>query len=453
MLYFCESLYKTYNKREMLNRVKRYIAENQLFEQSDKLVVGLSGGADSIALINILIELHYDCVAAHCNFHLRDEESDDDASFVAEWCKYNNIPLVTIDFDTNKYASDNKISIEMAARDLRYSWFEKVRVEHNADYIAVAHHQNDSVETLLINLVRGTGISGLSGIAPKNGRVVRPLLSVNRAEIEEYLKRLSIGYRTDSTNLEDIYTRNYIRLNLLPSLEKLNPSVNDSIARTAQNLSEAEKVYRHAIDKDIKEVLFNNVIDIEKLRQTISPQSVLFEILFPLGFTPSVIEDVKYSVDGISGKVFYSPTHRLIKDRTTFVIDVLSDSGDDDKTRIINKGETHIALPLEMDIAIVPYPVEIVKSPRYLYVDADLVSFPLILRKWQLGDWFIPFGMKGRKKLSDFFTDHKFSIKDKEEVWILTSGDDIVWIVGHRSDNRFRVSDETSSVLKVEIIA
>lgn len=435
----------------MLDKIKRYIADNKLFEQSDKLLVGLSGGADSMALLNVLIELKYDCVAAHCNFHLRGEESDKDQLYVEDWCNFKNIPLITVDFDTTKYAADNKISIEMAARELRYRWFERVRKDHDADYIAVGHHLNDSIETFLLNLIRGTGISGLSGIVPKNGRVVRPLLSVSREEIEEYLDGKATNFRVDSTNLEDIYTRNFVRLNLLPSLEKINPSINDAIARTSKNLSEVEKVYRHVMEKDIKVVLLDNVIDIEKLKQTISPQSVLFEILFPLGFSPSSIEDVLDSIDATPGKVFYSPSHRLIKDRIFFLIDKLSTNEVENRTFTINKGNTHIDLPLEMSFDVKPYPVDITKSPKYLYLDADLITYPLVLRKWQLGDWFVPFGMKGRKKLSDFFTDQKFSIKDKEDVWILVSGEDIVWVVGHRSDDRFRVTPKTKNVLVINI--
>lgn len=435
----------------MLDKIKRYIADNKLFEQSDKLLVGLSGGADSMALLNVLIELKYDCFAAHCNFHLRGEESDKDQLYVEDWCNFKNIPLITVDFDTTKYAADNKISIEMAARELRYGWFERVRKEHDADYIAVGHHLNDSIETFLLNLIRGTGISGLSGIVPKNGRVVRPLLSVSREEIEEYLDGKATNFRVDSTNLEDIYTRNFVRLNLLPSLEKINPSINDAIARTSKNLSEVEKVYRHVMEKDIKEVLLDNVIDIVKLRQTISPQSVLFEILFPLGFSPSSIEDVLDSIDATPGKVFYSPSHRLIKDRISLLIDELSTNEVENRTFTINKGNTHIDLPLDMSFDVKPYPVDITKSPKYLYLDADLITYPLVLRKWQLGDWFVPFGMKGRKKLSDFFTDQKFSIKDKEDVWILVSGEDIVWVVGHRSDDRFRVTPKTKNILVINI--
>ena len=436
---------------EMQRKVNKFILDNELFDKYDKLVVGLSGGADSVALMEVLLRLGYDCVAAHCNFHLRGEESDQDAEFVREWCKGRGVSLKTIDFDTYKYAEDNKISIEMAARDLRYNWFEELRVNHKADYIAVAHHQNDSIETLLINLIRGTGISGLSGIEPKNGRVVRPLLAVNREDIENYLNTNYISYRTDSTNLQDIYTRNYIRLNILPAMQKLNPSVYDAMMRTANNLREVEKVYDAAIDADMREVVSNNLIDIEKLKVVASPKSLLFEILFPLGFTSSDIDDVWESVGATSGKIFFSQSHRLIRDRDFFIIDELEDISSQDGVYYIDRDDSIVTVPINMSVDFKQAPVSIIKSSNYLFVDADKLTFPLVLRKWQKGDWFVPFGMKGKKKLSDFFSDQKFSLKDKEDVWILASGDDVVWIVGHRSDNRFRISDETKSVLIVHI--
>lgn len=432
-------------------RIKRYIEQNKLFDYDAKLVVGLSGGADSMALLDVLIRLGYNCLAAHCNFHLRGSESDQDAVFVTQWCAERNIKLVSIDFDTVGYANNHKISIEMAARDLRYGWFEDIRKEHDSDYIAVAHHQNDSVETVLINLIRGTGISGLSGISNKNGKIVRPLLCVSRDEIEHYLQYRNIDYRTDSTNLQDIYLRNYVRLNLIPSLAQLNPSINDAIVRTAQNLSDVEKVYRNAIDKDINSVLSSNRINIDSLRKTIAPRSVLFEILSPLGFSSSAIDDIYDSFDATSGKIFYSHSHRLIKDREYYEIDELQDINNDNATLYIYRDDATIKIPLDMDISLHSYPVPISKSTKILYADADLLKFPLILRKWQSGDWFVPFGMKGRKKLSDFFTDQKFSLKDKEDVWILTSGDDVLWVVGHRSDNRYRVSDKTKEVLIIEL--
>lgn len=435
----------------MLQKVKKYISDNRLLKDDATLVVGLSGGADSMALLDVLTLLGYRCVAAHCNFHLRGEESDGDARFVRKWCKENDIEFTSIDFDTHQYAADKKISIEMAARELRYSWFEVVRKQFLADAIAVAHHKDDSVETVLLNLIRGTGISGLCGISPKNGKVVRPLLCVSRNEIESYLQEREIPFRTDSTNHEDVYTRNYIRLNILPLMQKLNPSVSESIFRTSENVAESQKLYKKAVNSDIKSVLHNDKIDIEKLRQTVSPSSVLFEILSPLGFHPSVIGDVNNSFDAISGKQFFSPTHRLIKDRDYFLIDKSDKIPPENSVFHIDGAEREIVNPVHLDIKFVQPPKTIEKDKNILYADADKLSFPLTLRKWQTGDWFIPFGMKGRKKLSDFFSDQKFNLKEKEETWILLSGENVVWIVGQRADNRYKIDKNTRQVLQIEL--
>ncbi len=435
----------------MLQKIKTYIAEKGLFEADTTLIVGFSGGADSMALLDILTLLGYRCIAAHCNFHLRGEESDDDAQFVKKWCKENDIEFTSIDFNTKQYAADKKISIEMAARELRYSWFEVMRQQYNADAIAVAHHKDDSVETVLLNLIRGTGISGLSGILPKNGKIVRPMLCVTRIEIENYLREREIPFRTDSTNYEDIYTRNHIRLNVLPMLQKLNPSVSESVFRTSENLAEAEKVYKKAVDTDIKTVLQNNKIDIEKLKQTVSPASVLFEILSPLGFHPSVIEDVKNALNASSGKVFYSSTYRLIKDRVYFLIDKIEKSESENQIFFIDSATREILNPISLEIKVTDIPKSLNKSNNVLYADIAKLSFPLKLRKWKSGDWFIPLGMKGKKKLSDFFTDQKFNLKQKERTWILLSGENVVWVVGHRSDNRFKIDEKTQNILLIEL--
>ncbi len=435
----------------MLQKVKRFISDNRLLKADATLVVGLSGGADSMVLLDILTLLGYRCVAAHCNFHLRGEESDGDARFVKKWSKENDIEFTSIDFDTHQYAADKKISIEMAARELRYSWFEVVRKQFLADAIAVAHHKDDSVETVLLNLIRGTGISGLCGISPKNGKVVRPLLCVSRSEIENYLQEREIPFRTDSTNHEDVYTRNHIRLNILPLMQKLNPSVSESIFRTSENIAEAQKLYKKAVDADIELVLQNDKIDIQKLRQTVSPSSVLFEILSPLGFHPSVISDVNNSFDSISGKQFFSPTHRLIKDRDYFLIDKSDKISHRSSVFYIDGAEQEIVNPIHLDIKFIQPPKNIEKDKNILYADADKLSFPLTLRKWQTGDWFIPFGMKGRKKLSDFFSDQKFNLKQKEETWILLSGENVVWIVGQRADNRYKIDKNTRRILQIEL--
>lgn len=434
----------------MLEKVEKYIDSHQLLSNGAKVIVGLSGGADSMALLDALVLLGYDCVAAHCNFHLRGDESDADTDFVKKWCKNVDVSLKSIDFDTRQYAKDKKISIEMAARELRYTWFNILLQQHEADAIAVAHHKDDSVETVLLNLFRGTGIRGLTGISPQKGKVVRPLLGVSRDEIERYIAERDIPFRTDSSNEDDIFNRNFIRHQILPRLQTLNPSVSEAISRTSIHLGEVQKIYVAAVEKDIDRVLKNNRIDIQALRNTVSPLSVLFEILSSLGFTSSTIQDVKNSLESLSGKQFFSPTHRLVKDRNYFLMDEIASQDERENSFQINRVSQDITLPIHLNIRIAENDVAINKTSSILYADADKLSFPLILRKWKPGDWFIPFGMTGRKKLSDYFTNRKFSIKDKEDVWVMVSGNDIVWIVGERADNRFRVTEKTKTILIAE---
>ena len=439
----------------MITQVQQYISYHKLLSKQSKIIVGLSGGPDSMVLIHVLLELGYECIAAHCNFNLRGEESNNDEEFVVKWCKENSVSLEVVSFDTKAYAAAEKISIEMAARDLRYDWFEKLRKRHNADTIAIAHHRDDSVETILINLIRGTGIKGLTGIPVKNRRIVRPLLSVSRNEIMEYLSTNNIPYVTDLTNEEDIYTRNTIRLKVLPILETINPSVRNSILTTSANLQEVEKIYNNYISLALSSVLKDNRINIAQLKKTYSPQSLLFEILSPLGFTPSVIEDISNNLDSIPGKVYLSNKFRLLKDRDYLIISEIVGGDISNEKYLINSDCSTIdILPFNMSVNIVEnnsdYKIE--KKSTKLQVDLDKLSFPLTLRKWKKGDWFIPFGMTGKKKLSDFFTDKKFNLLEKETTWVITSGEDIVWIVNQRADNRFRITKETKSVFTIDII-
>ena len=434
----------------MLETVRRYIEKEELLSPGCRIIVGVSGGADSMALLDLLILLGYHCVAAHCNFHLRGKESQRDADFVKRWCREIDVPCRSVDFETRQYAADKKISIEMAARDLRYDWFEVIRQQEGADAIAVAHHRDDSVETLLLNLIRGTGIKGLTGISPKKGRLVRPLLSATRTGIEHYIVERGIPTIFDSSNSDDHFLRNAIRLRVIPLLEELNPSVKESIHRTSLHLTEAEKIYSDAIARLSTTVCRDEWIDITALKECPSPRSLLYEILTPLGFTPSVIEDIAVSLDATPGKLFLGERYRVIKDRDAFLIAPLPDAVAPSSFRI-EQGTTLLKKPLLMQIRSMDMPVAIEKNKNTLYVDHDRLHFPLLLRRWQQGDWFIPFGMKGRKKLSDFFTDRKMNLRDKEEVWVLLSGDDVVWIVGERPDNRFRVTDKTRKVLQIRL--
>lgn len=434
----------------MLKTIRAFIEKEKLLTPSAQVIVGLSGGKDSMVLLDLLTLLGYRCVAAHCNFHLRGEESDRDASFVKKWCKSIGVPFTSIDFDTSQYAADKKISIEMAARELRYRWFGIIRAQYEAEAVAVAHHRDDSVETVLLNLIRGTGIRGLTGISPKSRTVVRPLLCVTQAEIEQYVADRGLPYVDDSSNADDVFLRNAIRINIIPRLEELNPAVRMAISRTAQHLSEVEKVYRASVRATVDTVFQDGRINIPLLRGTVSPQSILFEILSPLGFGPSTIEDAFLCMDSTPGKVFCSSHYRMIKDRDYFLIDEIPEVSDRERSYFIDREKKEISVPVGLKIRTADATVELRKDSRFLYADYHQLQFPLELRKWREGDWFVPFGMKGRKKVSDYFTDRKFSLKDKENAWVLLSGDDIVWIVGERSDDRFKVTDSTTGVFIAE---
>ena len=434
----------------MRDLVRAYIEKYQLLTENRPVLVGVSGGADSIALLTILVELGYSCIAAHCNFHLRGEESLQDERFTKEYVEKLQIPFVKIDFETEQYAAENHLSIEMAARELRYRWFEKQRIHWEAQAIAVAHHRDDNVETLLMNLIRGTGIRGLSGIQPKNGFVVRPMLAVSREEIQNWFAKRNLSYVTDSTNLSDAYTRNFIRLRILPLLEEVNPSVKKAIARTSEHLAATEAIYLQVIEEARKEVFDSeNRLSIAALMKYPAPNAVLYELLKVYGFSRSVVEDIYSSLTKESGKVFFSSSFRLIKDRDYLLFSPLVK--EETQEYILNGDEKEWIGPIELSFesVVITTDFQIRKEKNIAYFDADKLTFPLTLRKWQEGDWFIPFGMKGRKKLSDYFSDRKFSRLEKEQTWLLCSGDTIIWIVGERSDNRFCLDKMTKRALVV----
>ncbi len=416
--------------------VYKFIDSNSLFNEKDKVLVALSGGADSVCLLRVLLALGYQCEAAHCNFHLRGEESMRDERFVDELCKKLDVKLHKIDFDTTAYASQKRLSIEMAARELRYDWFDKIRCESGAAVIAVAHNENDCVETFILNLVRGTGINGLKGIKPKNGFVVRPLLEKRREEIIDYLTFLKQDFVTDSTNLQDEYTRNKIRLNILPMLEQINPQASQKIADTSRRLIDVAKIYNDEIAIAKERVMVDGNISIKALQKESVPKSLLFEILYPLGFNSSQIDDIYESVKlEQSGKIFRSDSYELLRDREMLIL------------RDINRSEKLPNLHIEKfevdSTFIVP------RDKNVCYVDADKLSGELYLRKWERGDKFVPFGMKGKKNVSDYMTDRKFSLFDKEQQLVVCCGDKIVWLVNERSDDRFKVTKDTIRVAKI----
>ena len=435
----------------MRDVVRAYIDKYQLLTAGKPVLVGVSGGADSIALLTVLVELGYSCIVGHCNFHLRGEESMRDEHFTETYARKLGLPFVKVDFNTRDYAAEHHLSVEMAARELRYAWFEEMRCVHDAQAIAVAHHRDDNVETVLMNLIRGSGIRGMSGIRPKNGFVIRPLLPVTRQEILQWLAERQLEYVTDSTNLSAAYTRNFIRLRVLPLLETINPSVRTAINRTAEHLAETESLFAYVMADARKRVFeAENRLSIKALMQYPSPKTVLFELLKAFHFTPSSVDEIFLSLNKESGKLFFSSSHRLVKDRDCLLLSPLAAAGEKE-VYFLTGEEGCWSGPIDLVFSRIVRTEElhIQKDKDIAYFDLDKLKFPLVLRRWQQGDWFVPFGMQGRKKLSDYFSDKKFSRLEKEQVWLLCSGDEVIWIVGERSDNRFRVECATKRCLVV----
>lgn len=427
----------------MERKVAQYIQSNALLPDHSCVVVALSGGADSVALLRVLLSLGYSCAAAHCNFHLRGEESDRDERFVRRLCNGLGVTCYVTHFDTVEYAHRKHVSIEMAARELRYAWFEELRVQCGAQGIAVAHHQDDSVETLLLNLLRGTGIRGLQGIRPRNGFIIRPMLGVARKDIEDYLHGLGQDYVTDSTNLHDDYTRNKIRLNLLPLMEEINPSARANLAKTALHLTAATALYTQAVNAAIVRTTTPEGIRTDWLLKEAEASTILFEILYPLGFNAAQVSDVMSIIrQGQSGRQVLSATHRVVFDRHLLLIKAL--------------GEGLQPVDSLDGLSMKYYPYDslfvIPREKKTACLDADKLQHPLTVRRWRHGDTFVPFGMKGRKRVSDYLTDRKFTLLQKEKQQVLCCGDDIVWLIGERSDDRYRITSATKRVLVVELL-
>ena len=435
----------------MIHTIKTYIEKNRLLPSGQPVITGFSGGSDSVALLHILNCLGYTCIAAHCNFHLRESEADRDELFCRQFAENHRILFEKADFDTKLHVANQHISIEMAARELRYTWFETLRKKYDAQAIAVAHHRNDSHETMLLNLIRGTGIRGLRGISPQNGWIVRPLLCVDKDDIYRYIAEHHLSFVTDSSNLSEAFTRNIIRLRLLPLMKEINPSIEEALTRTATHLTDVENIYQEAITK-AKQTLLKKTDDetfhipINELLHLTAPNAILYEILHPFGFTRQLSENVFNALSGESGKIFDAPDsgYQLLKDRTSLFI--YKKPGKNAEIFQIEEQDTDFErLPIRLSFQKIEITkaFKIAKSPSIATFDYDKLRFPLLLRKWQPGDRFIPFGMKGRKKVSDYFSDRKYSLLQKNKTWLLCSGNDIIWIVGERTDSRFRIENHS----------
>jgi len=439
----------------MVEQFLKYIHDEKLFHSSQRILLAVSGGADSMLMLHLFTNAGFSVAVAHCNFGLRGNESDGDEQFVADYCDKHNLSCYVKHFDTQDYALEKGISIEMAARDLRYAWFDGLLPKHRMDLLATAHHQDDVIETFLINLSRGSGIKGLSGIQPKSGKIIRPMLFTNRTEILEYCTRLKIDFRTDSSNMDTAYKRNLIRQEILPLLEEVNPAFRKNALKTIGTLHETGLLFQQRMS-EIRAFVYSEddqgvMIHIEKLL-TFSPlRTILFELIREFGFQVDQIDDMIDSLSRESGRKFFSDEYRLIKDRDYLLISPF-------------KTKSAQVFYLEEDCHKLNFPVhlsleKIEKTddfrfsthPNVVDLDMDRLAFPLILRHWQEGEYFQPLGMTGMKKLSDFFVDEKYSIPDKEDAWILASGNQVVWIVGKRLDDRYKITSKTKRILRIRL--
>lgn len=428
----------------MKQTVHAYIEQNKLLNPDGKVIVALSGGADSVALLHILLSLHYECVAAHCNFHLRGEESERDEQFVRNLCGEWRVPLHVRQFDTEAYARTNRLSIEMAARDLRYAWFRELAAQEQAQAVAVAHHADDQAETMLMNLVRGAGLRGMCGIPTRNGIVVRPLLCCTRQGIEDYLRTKQIPFVTDSTNAQTDYKRNKFRHIILPALEQINPGIRQTLAGERDYFAGYRQIVQaymeQAAARIVREADGRLHIDLEGLRREPAPETVLYELLSPYGFNATQTGQLHAALEGTPGKRFESATHYAIKDRTEIIIGRRTDSG---------QAAPGIDISIRPRRATEQFPAA---DAEVAFFDADKLRGPLSVRHWQAGDVFRPIGLKGKKKISDFFTDCKLDVQQKQAVWLLLSGAEVAWVAGHRIDERFKVGAETTRVAEVRLV-
>lgn len=435
----------------MIQKLKNHIAQKFPFLENKKIFLAVSGGIDSMVLMALFHQLKYDLAVLHCNFNLRGTESDGDEALVKAQCEKLGIPVWVQKFDTQAYAENKKVSTQLAARELRYYWFLEQLEAKKYDYILTAHHADDDLETFIINFSRGTGLDGLVGIPEVNAKVVRPFLIFSRQEIEDYAKNHAIAWREDSSNASDKYLRNKIRHHIVPALKELNSNFLVSFKNTQSHLLDAQSMVEDAAILMYQQIAKENgeeiIFDVIKLKKLPNYKSYLHHWLREFGFT--AWEDIYDLVDAQSGKHVFSENFRLLKNREELILIPLQSVGISEKYQI-EKDQKDVKVPINISICKVT-DIDI-KALKAIFVDEDKLHFPLVLRRWKEGDVFQPYGMKGQsKKVSKFFKDEKFSLLDKEKMWLLCSNDQIVWIVGVRQDHRFRAEESTKKIIQIQL--
>ncbi|MBL4624805.1 MAG: tRNA lysidine(34) synthetase TilS [Flavobacteriales bacterium] len=435
----------------MHKAVEQYIWENELFLKNEKILLAVSGGVDSVVMAHIFNVFQFDFDIAHCNFCLRKKESDEDQHFVENIAKQLNVKCHVKVFKTDKYAKGNKVSIQMAARELRYAWFDQLLSKNKYSYVAVGTHLNDAIETFILNAIKGTGISGLRGIQSKNGTIIRPLLFATKQQIENYATENNIDYRQDKSNESTKYLRNKIRHQVIPTFKEINPSLESTFKQNFSNLTFVEQIYFEKIES-LKNSLISTengitVIDFIQLKQNKNATHYLYEFIKLYGFTFSDCEDIIQSTS--SGKRFLSENYLLVINRSQLLIQKINTT---ENTAVLIKENTErINTPLHLEFSRIKVPDSLISPQNVALIDIKKIKFPLQIRCWKQGDFFYPLGMSQKKKLSDFFVNTKLSVLEKKNTFVLTSNDEIVWIIGHRIDNRYRISTTTDEVLKISM--
>ena len=446
----------------MLEQFQAYINRYNLIAEGDKVILALSGGIDSMVLADLLLKAKVEFVAAHCNFHLRGNESDGDDWFVRKFAENRGIQCFVKHFETEKYAVKYGISIEMAARDLRYAWFEQLRQQLGYDKIAVAHHADDQAETFFINLLRGAGLNGLKGMKPQNGVIIRPLLWASREQIRKYAVENHIVWREDHTNVESVYLRNRIRNQLLPVFDELQPKARQSLYKSLEHLSAENELYRSLLKEKLAQIVeregeiqrlpYSKIIKAEVPEPVEGPTSsfqLLFEWLRQFGFNTDQCHFIYDAIGTGIGNQYCSPTHCVVIGRDNLQLSEIKEKTDDEIQ--IKVGEKEVLLPLHLCFSKLEKTADFIinKSSDVAQLDSDKLRFPLALRHWRHGDRFCPLGMKGSKLLSDFFVDQKFTEYQKQNVWLLVSADGVIlWVVGYRIDDRFKIVNDTKTVFE-----
>lgn len=430
--------------------------EKLRLDGSQPVLAAVSGGVDSMVMATLLHQSGFSFAIAHCNFGLRGAESDADAAFVEEWADARNVPFFRKAFDTQAIADANGWGIQDAARRLRYEWFEEVRKDNPFALITTAHHADDSAETLLLNLFRGTGIRGLHGILPRQGKIVRPLLFASKKEILEYASENKIAFREDASNQKSDYTRNALRHHVLPAIQAQYPNALKAIAETAARVGSAEPLYQKSVEKLRKKLLEPRGSDfylpIRLWQKTESAHALLYELLSPFGFSGAVLGDVQKLFQSQSGHYIDSDTHRILRHRDFLVLTARPTEAPTADLYLIEKGAEQIAFPEgKLCMSTVKIPENLVTIPEIALLNPALLEWPLVLRRWKAGDYFYPIGMEGKKKkVARFLIDQKMSLAQKEKVWVLQSGARIAWVVGMRLDERFKVKAGDSQILQVQ---